>query len=109
MGLYPLKTQPALKYGAIDLFLLQMHADEISSVLDSWVTFAERILPHIRRNKDLENWNLNRELIIHRRHWLMLSKRVMDVARMLGSHYRDNHSKWPGHDNSSTASGTRIR
>jgi hypothetical protein len=96
MKLHPLKTIPKLVYSSVDLFLFQMHADKISDALDSLVTFAGRVVPLIQRDRDAESWRLNRKLLIHRHHWLLLSQRVMRILNLIRTLDDDAQSQWPG-------------
>ena len=102
MGLFPLRHDPNLRFVSLDLFLLQMHADKISEVLESWIAFAQRVLPLIQGDNDAASWRLSRKLLIHRSHWFVLSKRIMNVVNTIrllaedGHHHL--HSRWPGQD-----------
>ena len=99
MGLSPLSKDPKLGFASLDLFLLRMHADKISDVLESWLAFAERVVPLIQSNSDAASWRLSQKLLIHRCHWFMLSKRVVRVVDTIGSLAdEDMHSRWPGQD-----------
>jgi hypothetical protein len=59
MGLEPLER---------DLFMIQMYADEISEVLESWIAFAGRVVPLIQSDSNATSWKLSPKLLIHR--WL---------------------------------------
>ena len=72
------------RFYSLDLFLLQVHPDKLAEVLESWVIFAERVAPLIRSDTDGRSWKLNRKLIIYRRHWFLLSRRIMNVVTTIG-------------------------
>ena len=84
MGMITKEGEQHLLYDSLDLFLLQVHPDKLAQVFDSWVSFAERMVPLIRARSDARSWKLNRKIIIYRRHWLLLSKRVMNVVTTIG-------------------------
>jgi hypothetical protein len=110
MGLCPLNKDPKLEYESLDLFLLQMHADKVADVLESWIAFAERVVPLIQSHSDAASWRLSQKLLIHRYHWFMLSKRVIDVVktiRFLADH--ETHSRWPGQDRLRSAARQAAR
>jgi hypothetical protein len=110
VGLIFLPNVQALQYFSLDSFLLQAHRDKLAMVLDSWVIFAKRVLPLIRINVFARTWKINRKLVIHRRHWFRLSKRVMNVVatigHMSGADFQNQlHSRYAGHDPLRIAAG----
>ncbi len=102
---------PPIRYVSLDLFLVQIHPDKIAEVFDSWVNFAERVVPLIYTYKDARIWKLNRKLVIHRRHWLLLSKRVMRVVvktigLLSGGDFQNPCTGWSSrHDRLNAAAG----
>ena len=73
-----------LMHCSLDLFMLQMHSQQVAEALDSLSTFGERVLPIIKQDPDSRDWWLCPELLIDRRHWLRLSRRVMNLVHLLG-------------------------
>jgi hypothetical protein len=95
------KKMKPFRYISLDLFLLREHPEKLAEVLDSWAIFAARVAPLIRINTDAHSWKLNRKIVIHRRHWLLLSKRVMNLVLAIGllSGVADHlDSRSPGHN-----------
>jgi hypothetical protein len=108
-GLQLIKNEQNLHYRSLDVFLLQVYPDKLAEAIDSWAIFAERLLPLIRADPDARSWKINRKIIIHRRHWLLLSKRIMAVVTTISFKlltgpvarvdFREQlHSRSPGRD-----------
>ena len=98
MSMYNQAYTPAAgKYVSLDLFLLQIHPEKIAKAFDSWVVFAKRVVPLILVSPEARSWKLNPKLIIHRRHWSLLSNRVLRLVKTIrllsGDEFR-NHLFW---------------
>ena len=91
-----------LMYFSLDTFMLQMHSEQIAEVLRSLSAFADRVRLLIRWNPTAEAWWLHQDVLIHRRHWLALSNRVLNLVRLLGFHELDATPPplhpWPYYD-----------
>jgi hypothetical protein len=69
---------------SLDLFMVQMHSQQVAEALDSLSTFGERILSIMKGQPDSRRWWLSPDLLIGRRQWLRLSRRVMNLVHLLG-------------------------
>jgi hypothetical protein len=103
IGLTLRSKRNQLRYYSGDRFLIQIHPEKLAEVLDSWEIFAGRVAPLILINIDARSWRLNRKLIIYRRHWFLLSKRVrnvvMTISQLSQADFRNQlHSRSHGHE-----------
>jgi hypothetical protein len=79
-----------LMHCSLDLFMLQMHSQEVAEALNSLSTFGEQVLPIIKRNPDSDDWWLSPDMLIDRRCWRNLSRRVMNLVHLLEiDHHED--------------------
>ena len=67
----------------LDSYLLRLHSDKISDVLESLTAFAERVSLILLENHDDSRIVLNRHLLMHRRHWRALGRRVLHLIRQI--------------------------
>jgi hypothetical protein len=72
-----------LTHCSLDMYMLQMHSDEIAGALDCISTFGKRVQAQIADFPDSEVWTLSLDVVIQRRHWLELCRRVMNIIRLL--------------------------
>ena len=87
-------------FGTLDDYMLEMHAAKISTVLESLKSFAHRITPVIQKDLNAPCWWINSQILVHRRHWFELSRRVAALASniidCLEEKSRRNQSNLPG-------------
>jgi hypothetical protein len=106
-----------LMHCSLDLFMLQMHSEEIAAALDSLSTFGERVLPIMKRNPGSDDWWLSSDLLIDRRRWDRLARHVMNLIHLLGVGANDHHPDFDRrrqsapctHATHSSADLTRLR
>ena len=92
-----------LMHCSLDMYMLQMHSDEIAGALDCFSTFGKRVQCQIEDSPDSEVWWLCSDVSIHRNHWFELCRRVMSIIHLLGLDLmevcndkgRPNLSKYP--------------
>ena len=105
MALAPIKNLGRYRFQTLDPFMLYLHSDKIAESLESFETFASRLLPAIQKDKDSESWSISREIFIHRRHWLALCTQVMNIVKLVG-HFDEAEPgtlTWPGQERLSAA------
>jgi hypothetical protein len=98
-----------LMHCSLDMYMLQMHSDEIAEALDCFSSFGGRVIPLITNSPDSEVWWLSTDVSIQRHHWFELCRRVMNIVHLLGldmnvledfqdtSDMRKHHlNPWPG-------------
>jgi hypothetical protein len=73
LGLY---TPPS----GVDTNMLQTRAIDVVRVLDALANFAERLSPIIVQNKGASLWWFDSCLLIHRQHWISLSRHALALA-----------------------------
>ena len=82
-GLSRLIPAHKLMCSSLDSFLLRLHSDKISDLLESLTAFAERVSLILLDNSDDRRIVLNSHLLMHRRHWRSLSRRVLHLVRQI--------------------------
>ena len=102
-----------LRISSLDTFMLLLHADALTDILESHVTFANRIRPLIRANPSAQGWYFHDKMLIQRRDWKLLARRVLNLVKLLGCadpggipikngsrHHNDDESMdgWPHQD-----------
>ena len=105
VALAPIKNLGRYRFQTLDPFMLYLHSDKIAESLESFETFASRLLPAIQKDKDSESWSISREIFIHRRHWLALCTQVMNIVKLVG-HFDEAEPgtlTWPGQERLSAA------
>jgi hypothetical protein len=84
MGLCRKFNAARLVHCSLDIYMLQMHADQIARALECYVSFGRRLKPTIDSDPDAKVWAISPDLSIQRRHWFQLSRRVMNLIRLIG-------------------------
>ena len=82
-GLSRLIPADKLMCRSLDSYMLRLHSDKISDVLESLTAFAERVSRIILDSKDDRRIVLSNHMLIHRRHWLSLGRRVLQLIRQI--------------------------
>jgi hypothetical protein len=83
-------------YSSLDSYILQIHSIEIVRVLDSLISFAERIMPLILLDEDASEWWFHPSLLIHRQHWFRLAHHALKLAYLARHALKpDGHSSSP--------------
>ena len=82
-GLSRLIPAHKLMCPSLDSYLLRLHSDKISDILESLTAFAKRVSLIILDNHDARRIVLNRHILIHRCHWRSLGRRVMHLIRQI--------------------------
>jgi hypothetical protein len=82
---------PSLEFESLDRFMLQMHADKIAEVLESFTAFAKRLVPIMELDPDAPSWWLNRNVLIHREHWHRYAQQVFSLLKLIGFHDDDTN------------------
>ena len=72
-----------LMHCSLDMYMLQMHSDEIAGALDCISKFGKRVQSQITDFPDSEAWTISSDVVVQRRHWFMLCRRVMNIIRLL--------------------------
>jgi hypothetical protein len=86
-----------LMHCSLDMYMLQMHSDEIAGALGCFSTFGKRVQCQIKDSPDSKVWWLGSDMLIYRRHWLELCRRVMSIIQLIGLDLMDEYSNpWPG-------------
>ncbi len=67
----------------LDDYMLEMHADILATVLESFAAFANRITPLIQKDPTAPEWWLNSQILVQRRHWFLLARRVTLLVRII--------------------------
>jgi hypothetical protein len=87
-------------FGTLDDYMLEMHSDKITAVLKSFTLFALRIVPLIQKDPNAQCWWINSEILVQRRHWRSLSRRIIAlvsiVIECLEKNFQRNQSNLPG-------------
>ena len=73
-----------LRLSSFDAFILLFQSDILADILDSHVTFANRIRPLIRANPSAHGWYFHDKMLIQRRDWKLLARRVLNLVKLLG-------------------------
>ncbi len=76
MGLLSRAAAENILAPTLDDYMLEMHSDKIVAVLESFTCFARRIVPLVRNDPDAPCWWINSEVLVQRKHWYFLSRRV---------------------------------
>jgi hypothetical protein len=85
MGLFPgMPVTQKLLHTSLDMYMLQLHSDCLAKSLDSFTTFAKRVAGQIRKRPNAQEWWLNRDILIQRKHWFRFCKQVMNLLQLLG-------------------------
>jgi hypothetical protein len=85
MGLCPhFDASSLLACPTLDSYMVQMHAADIAKALQSLTVFGERVFTLIRKSPAALAWWINRDLLIHRRHWLASRRHAMSLIRLTG-------------------------
>ena len=84
----------------LDGYMLEMHAEKIASVLESFTVFANRITPLIQKDPNAPAWWLNSQVLVQRRHWRFLTRRISCLVSIildrLETHNGRKRSSLPG-------------
>jgi hypothetical protein len=72
-----------LTHCSLDMYMLQMHSDEIAGALDCISKFGKRVQSQITDFPDSQVWTLSSDVVIQRHHWFELCRRVMNITRLL--------------------------
>ena len=84
----------------LDDYMLELHATILASVLESFGVFANRITPLIQKDPDAPAWWLNSQILVQRRHWRLLARRVNALVSVvldrLETSIKRNRSSLPG-------------
>jgi hypothetical protein len=68
---------------SLDSYLLRMHSEKLSDVLESLTAFAKRISPIILDDTDANRILINKHLLIHQRHLHSLGRHVLRLVRQI--------------------------
>ena len=106
-----LRRAPSLRFSSLDEYMLRLHSEILADILDSHVTFANRIIPLIRADPYACAWYFHRKLLIQRREWKRLTGRVLNLVKLLvgiagpdsqaaetGGLFRSDAADWPHRD-----------
>jgi hypothetical protein len=80
MGLLSRAAAENVLAPTLDDYMLEMHSDKIAAVLESFTCFARRIVPLVRNDPDAPCWWIDSEVLVQRKHWYLLSRRVTALA-----------------------------
>ncbi len=104
LGFCPHLSAETIVAHTLDGYMLERHADKIASVLESFTVFANRITPLIQKDPNAPGWWLNSQVLVQRRHWHFLTRRISCVVRVsiildrLEKYNQRMRSRFPGED-----------
>ena len=88
-----------IKFGCLDLFMLQMQSRYLAKLLDGFSSFGERVLQIIQESPTSLIWTLGDEIGMERTSWSRLCAQMMTLLHVLGvadpSSTRLRLSPWP--------------
>ena len=92
-----------LKFGSLDLYMLQMHSRYLSQILDEFSNFGDRVLTAMQGSPTAARfWIIKAPILIERVGWQKLCSQVISLLRALDlEKSRNEHldwSRWPDHD-----------
>ena len=96
----------------LDDYMLEMHAEKLANLLESFTAFANRISPLIQNDPNAPAWWLNSQVLVQRKHWSLLTRRVTALIRIisdrLDKNIRQKQSDLPGEDRLRKAAHTAL-
>ena len=78
---------------SLDDYMLAMHADILARVFESFTAFADRMIPLIQSDPSAPEWWLDSQILVQRRHWCLLARRVTVLVRIVLDRL-DKNMKW---------------
>ncbi len=90
------KNLDRMKFSCVDLYMLQMQSKHISSLLDAFSSFGERVLILIRESPAALFWIVGGPILVERVSWCRLCAHVMGLIHALGMGYQPFQLEpWP--------------
>jgi hypothetical protein len=83
MGLLSRLAAERVLAPTLDDYMLEMHCEKVAAVLESFTCFARRIVPLIRSDPDAPCWWINSEILVQRKDWSQLSRRVSALVKTI--------------------------
>ena len=99
MGLFPFASNRAIgqqyAFESVDAFMLCMRADELARILGLLCRFGERVSSKALRSPTALLWILQDSVLIARDKWLLLCRRVVSLAALLGLDETESRDRVP--------------
>ena len=112
MALDPKINTRKYEFASLDSYILRMHSSKLVEVLDAFTSFAERLIPLIRKGRESPSWWLNEHLIVQRHHWQTVASHVLTLLNVLGfdeMHPKSSSTCWPDRETLERAASRTFR
>lgn len=98
-----LRRAPLSSFTTLDAFMLHLHSDILSDILEAYASFAKKVVPLILAEPDAQGWFFHKNLLVQRRDWRQLARRVLNLVKLLSvaNHNdpsADSRPEWPHRD-----------
>ena len=91
-----------IKFGCLDLFMLQMQSRYLAKLLDDFSSFGERVLRLIHESPASLFWVIGGQIIVEHTRWRRLCGQMMTLLHVLGvadpSSTQPQSGRWPDRD-----------
>ena len=83
MGLISRLAAERVLAPTLDAYMLEMHSEKVAAVLESFTSFARRIVPLSQRDPDAPCWRISDDILVQRRHWIALTRLVKELVSII--------------------------
>eukprot|EP00292_Cryptomonas_paramecium_P022253 CAMPEP_0113665160 /NCGR_PEP_ID=MMETSP0038_2-20120614/2147_1 /TAXON_ID=2898 /ORGANISM="Cryptomonas paramecium" /LENGTH=158 /DNA_ID=CAMNT_0000580475 /DNA_START=291 /DNA_END=767 /DNA_ORIENTATION=- /assembly_acc=CAM_ASM_000170 len=71
------------EFQSVDEYMMKAHMDAIIATLDSLTAFGLKVTGVVEQDQCADSWFINRHLLIHSRHWIQYSSRVLTAIKLI--------------------------